>query len=91
MHLLWAMIVGAVAGSLAQLALPGRQPGGLFLTMLLGMAGAIVADFLGIAAHIYGPHARGPGLIASTFGAIVVLGAYRFIVGRRHISAPVRR
>jgi uncharacterized membrane protein YeaQ/YmgE (transglycosylase-associated protein family) len=64
MHLLWALIVGLIAGSLAKVAMPGRQPGGVVLTMLLGVAGAIVADFLGIAAHLYGPNARGPGIIA---------------------------
>jgi uncharacterized membrane protein YeaQ/YmgE (transglycosylase-associated protein family) len=90
MHLLWTLIVGLVAGSLAKLAIPGRQPGGVAVTMLLGIAGAIVADFLGIAAHLYGPGSR-PGIIASAFGAIIVLGVYRMIVRRRQISAPVRR
>ena len=91
MHLLWALIVGLIAGSLAKVAMPGRQPGGVALTILLGVAGAIVADFLGIAAHLYGPHARGPGIIASAFGAIIVLGAYRMVTRRRELSAPFRR
>jgi uncharacterized membrane protein YeaQ/YmgE (transglycosylase-associated protein family) len=90
MHVLWTLIVGLVAGGLAKLAMPGRQPGGVVVTMLLGLAGAIVADILGIAAHLYGPGSR-PGIIASAFGAIIVLGAYRMILRRREISAPVRR
>jgi uncharacterized membrane protein YeaQ/YmgE (transglycosylase-associated protein family) len=86
MHILGTLVVGLVAGTLAKLVMPGRQPGGVAVTILLGLAGAIVADFLGIAAHLYGPGSR-PGIIASAFGAIIVLGLYRFILRRREISA----
>jgi uncharacterized membrane protein YeaQ/YmgE (transglycosylase-associated protein family) len=89
MGVLWTLIVGLVAGALAKVAIPGRQPGGILVTMLLGVAGSIVADVLGIAAHLYGPGSR-PGIIASAFGAIIVLGVYRMIVRRRQISAPAR-
>jgi uncharacterized membrane protein YeaQ/YmgE (transglycosylase-associated protein family) len=90
MHVLWALIVGLIAGAMAKAAMPGQQYGGIGVTMLLGIAGALVADFLGIAAHLYGPGSR-PGIIASAIGAFIVLGVYRLIVGRRGISAPARR
>jgi uncharacterized membrane protein YeaQ/YmgE (transglycosylase-associated protein family) len=90
MHVLWALIVGLVAGALAKAVMPGHTPGGVFATMALGVVGSLVADFLGIAAHLYGPGSR-PGIIASAIGAFIVLGVYRLIVRRREISAPARR
>jgi uncharacterized membrane protein YeaQ/YmgE (transglycosylase-associated protein family) len=90
MHVLWALLVGLVAGALAKVAMPGHNPGGILATMVLGIAGSLVADFLGIATHLYGPGSR-PGIIASAIGAFVVLGVYRLIVGRRGIAAPARR
>jgi uncharacterized membrane protein YeaQ/YmgE (transglycosylase-associated protein family) len=90
MHVLWALIVGLVAGALAKAAMPGHNPGGVLATMVLGVAGSLVADFIGLAAHLYGPGSR-PGIIASAIGAFIVLAIYRVIVGRRHISAPARR
>jgi uncharacterized membrane protein YeaQ/YmgE (transglycosylase-associated protein family) len=90
MGFLWTLIVGLVAGALAKAVMPGRFPGGIVLTMLLGLVGALVADFVGIAAHLYGPGSR-PGIVASAFGAIIVLAVYRLFSRRRHISAPVGR
>jgi uncharacterized membrane protein YeaQ/YmgE (transglycosylase-associated protein family) len=86
MHLLWALIVGLIVGALAKALMPGPQPGGIFLTMLLGIGGAIVADLLGSALRIYRPGATGPGLIASVIGAVVLLAVYRAIVGHRPAS-----
>jgi uncharacterized membrane protein YeaQ/YmgE (transglycosylase-associated protein family) len=88
--MIWTLIVGLVAGALAKLVMPGRYSGGIVLTMLLGVAGSLVAEVLGIAAHLYGPGSR-PGIIASVFGAIIVLAVYRLIVRRREISAPAGR
>ena len=91
MHLLWALIVGLIVGALAKALMPGPQPGGIFLTMLLGIGGAIVADLLGSALRIYRPGATGPGIIASVIGAVLLLAVYRAIVGRRgHLDARVR-
>ena len=56
MHLIWALIVGLVVGAIAKLLMPGRDPGGIFITMLLGVAGSFVAGFLGRA---LGPLSRG--------------------------------
>jgi uncharacterized membrane protein YeaQ/YmgE (transglycosylase-associated protein family) len=93
MHILWALIVGLIVGALAKAIMPGKDPGGIFVTMLLGVGGSIVADLLGRALRIYRPGATGPGIIASVIGAVLLLAAYRAIIGRRghHIDAHAHR
>jgi len=83
MHLLWALIVGLVIGAIAKAIMPGKDPGGILVTMLLGVAGSMVASLLGGALGIYHPGARGPGIIASVIGSVILLAGYRAIVGRR--------
>ena len=83
MHLLWALIVGLIVGALAKAIMPGRDPGGIFATMLLGIGGAIVADLLGSALRIYRPGSTGPGLVASVIGAVILLAIYRLVVRHR--------
>jgi uncharacterized membrane protein YeaQ/YmgE (transglycosylase-associated protein family) len=83
MHLLWALIVGLVIGAIAKAIMPGKDPGGLFMTMLLGVAGSILASLLGGVLGIYRPGATGPGVIASIIGSVILLAGYRVIVGRR--------
>jgi uncharacterized membrane protein YeaQ/YmgE (transglycosylase-associated protein family) len=75
LELIWIIIIGAVVGALAKLLMPGRDPGGFFVTALLGMAGAVVATLLGRAIGLYGP-GQGAGIIASILGAIIVLFVY---------------
>jgi len=77
MHILITMICGLVIGALAKLVMPGRDPGGIFITMLLGIAGAFIAGVLG---HSLGWYTigEGPGLIASVAGSVILLGIYRF-------------
>jgi uncharacterized membrane protein YeaQ/YmgE (transglycosylase-associated protein family) len=84
MHLLWALIVGLIVGALAKAIMPGKDPGGIFVTMLLGIGGSIVADLLGSALRIYRPGATGPGIVASVIGAVIILAVYRAIVSHRH-------
>jgi uncharacterized membrane protein YeaQ/YmgE (transglycosylase-associated protein family) len=79
MHLLWALIVGLIVGALAKAIMPGKDPGGIFVTMLIGIGGAIVADLLGSALRIYRPGDTGPGLIASVIGAVLLLAVYRLV------------
>jgi uncharacterized membrane protein YeaQ/YmgE (transglycosylase-associated protein family) len=86
MGFLWMLIVGLLAGALAKLVIPGRQGGGIFVTMLLGVGGALLAGFLGRALGWYSSSDDGPGLIASTIGAIVVLLIYGAVTRRRGIS-----
>jgi uncharacterized membrane protein YeaQ/YmgE (transglycosylase-associated protein family) len=76
------IIIGALAGALAKLIMPGRDPGGCLVTILLGIAGAVVMGFIGRAIGWYGPD-DGAGFIAAVLGAIVILWAYRMIVARR--------
>jgi uncharacterized membrane protein YeaQ/YmgE (transglycosylase-associated protein family) len=83
MGLLWTLLIGLVVGALAKLIMPGRDPGGFIITMLLGVAGAFIAGYLGKALGYYSP-GHGPGLIASTLGAMALLLVYRLIARRRH-------
>lgn len=83
MGILWTLLIGLVAGALAKLIMPGKEPGGILITMLLGVAGAFVAGFLGRAFGWYTHVGDSPGLIASVIGALILLGVYRLIVGVR--------
>jgi len=85
MHIVWALIVGLVVGALAKLVMPGRDPGGIFVTMLLGIVGSILAGFLGRALGIYRAHDAGPGLVASVIGAVIILALYR-VARRRSVT-----
>lgn len=71
----WA-IFGVIVGAIAKLLMPGRDPGGLLVTMLLGIAGALVAGFLGRALGWYEP-GEAAGFIMATVGAILLLFVYR--------------
>ena len=82
MGLLWTLLIGLVVGALAKLVMPGRAPGGFIVTMLLGVAGAFLAGYIGKALGYYNP-GEGPGLIMSTLGAIALLAVYRLIARRR--------
>lgn len=71
----WA-IFGIIVGAIAKLLMPGRDPGGLLVTMLLGIAGAIVAGLIGRALGWYEP-GEAAGFIMATLGAILLLFVYR--------------
>jgi uncharacterized membrane protein YeaQ/YmgE (transglycosylase-associated protein family) len=83
MGILWALIVGLIVGALAKLFMPGKDPGGIIVTMLLGVAGSLVAGFVGRAFGWYQTGTTGPGIIASIIGAMLLLGIYRLVVRRR--------
>lgn len=83
MHIIWMIIIGAIAGALAKLIMPGKDPGGIIVTILLGIAGAIVAGFIGRAIGWYDEPGEGAGLIASVIGAIIILAGYRLVAGER--------
>ena len=76
------IVFGLIVGAIAKLLMPGRDPGGFIVTMLLGIAGALVGGFLGRAAGWYGPNDPA-GFLMSLFGAVVLLLLYRMIIGRR--------
>ena len=76
------IIFGLIAGAVAKLLMPGRDPGGWIVTILLGIAGSFVGGFL---ASMLGHNEQTAGWIGSIIGAIVLLFIYRLIVGRRAI------
>lgn len=82
MGILWTILIGLIAGALAKLIMPGKDPGGMLITILLGIGGALVANFLGQAVGWY-QGGRGAGLIGSTVGAVIILWIYRMIRGRK--------
>jgi uncharacterized membrane protein YeaQ/YmgE (transglycosylase-associated protein family) len=86
MHILVTLIVGLIVGALAKLIMPGKDPGGVIVTILLGIAGAFVAGLLGHALGWY-KVGDGPGIIASIIGAVILLAIYRAVVGRRTLAA----
>jgi uncharacterized membrane protein YeaQ/YmgE (transglycosylase-associated protein family) len=82
MHILWMLIIGLVAGGLAKLIMPGKDPGGVIVTMLIGVAGSLIAGFLGRSLGWY-ETGEGAGFIASVLGAVILLAGYRVVAGRR--------
>ena len=81
MHLVWTFLIGLVAGAVAKLLMPGRDPGGWIITALLGIAGAFVATFLGKALGWYEPGQQA-GFLGAVIGAFALLGIYRLVKGR---------
>jgi uncharacterized membrane protein YeaQ/YmgE (transglycosylase-associated protein family) len=84
MHLLITLIVGLIVGALAKLVMPGKDPGGIIITMVLGIAGAFIAGALGRSLGWY-QLGEGPGIIASVVGAVILLALYRMIARPRRI------
>jgi uncharacterized membrane protein YeaQ/YmgE (transglycosylase-associated protein family) len=82
MHWLWVIIIGLVVGALAKLIMPGKDPGGFIVTILLGIAGSLLATWLGHALGLYGA-GESAGFIMSIIGALILLGIYRLVIGRR--------
>jgi uncharacterized membrane protein YeaQ/YmgE (transglycosylase-associated protein family) len=90
MEILWMAIIGLVVGALAKFIMPGTDPGGIIVTALIGVAGALLAGFLGRAAGWY-TEGEPAGFIASVIGAVILLAIYRLIIGRRVTGAGVGR
>ena len=82
MGILTWILVGLVVGVIAKLLMPGRDPGGFIVTILLGIAGAMLAGFIGRALGWYN-EGEPAGWIFSIVGAIILLAIYRMMVGRR--------
>ena len=78
------ILFGLIVGAIAKLVMPGRDPGGIIVTMLLGIAGAVVAGFLGRALGWYGPN-DGAGYFMSFLGAVLLLWIYRMMVAKRTV------
>lgn len=86
MDFIWMILLGLVAGALAKLIMPGKDPGGCIVTILLGIAGSLVGGFLFNMLGI-GEGESMAGLIGSVIGALILLGAYRVFVGRKKPDA----
>lgn len=81
MEFLGWIFVGLIAGAIARFVMPGRDPGGCVVTMLLGIAGALLAAYVGRLLGIYRPDERA-SFVAAVLGAIAILAVYRWFVRR---------
>ena len=81
MYIIWMLVIGLIVGIVAKLLMPGRDSGGLIVTILLGIAGSLVAGFIGRSFGWYHESWSGPGFIASVGGAMLLLFLFR-LVGR---------
>jgi len=79
-HFLWMCLIGLLVGAIAKLVMPGRDPGGILITMLLGIAGSVVAGFLGRVLGLY-REGQTAGFLMSVLGAILLLVVYRMVRG----------
>jgi uncharacterized membrane protein YeaQ/YmgE (transglycosylase-associated protein family) len=84
MGILSWILFGLVVGVIAKLLMPGRDPGGFIVTILLGIAGALLGGFVGRAMGFYGEN-QGAGWIMSILGSIILLVVYRMVAGRRTV------
>ena len=82
------IVAGLIIGAIAKLVMPGRDPGGIIVTILLGVGGALLAGWVGQGLGWYAP-GEPAGYLLSIVGAIVILGIYRVMVGRRNALGPV--
>lgn len=85
MSILGWLLVGLVAGVLGKLIMPGKDPGGIIVTILLGIVGAFLGTFVGRALGLY-VEGETAGIFMSLLGAILVLAIYRMIIGRRRTT-----
>lgn len=79
--MIWTLIVGVIIGAIAKMLMPGKDPGGFIITMLLGVAGSMLAYFIGAQVGWY-QQGQPAGIIASVVGAIILLAIYRAFVNR---------
>ena len=82
MHWLWVILIGLVIGAVAKLLMPGKDPGGFIVTILLGIAGSLVATWLGRVLGLY-HEGQTAGFIMSVVGAVLLLAIYRVLANRR--------
>ena len=75
------IVFGLIVGVIAKFLMPGRDPGGIIVTMLIGIVGAIFGGYIGRALGMYGPN-QGAGIFMSIVGAVLLLAIYRLVAGR---------
>ena len=81
MHLLWTLLIGLIVGFVAKLLMPGRDPSGFFITIAIGIAGSLIATYLGRMLGLYAEGASA-GFIMSVIGAMILLFLYHTLFGR---------
>lgn len=79
------IVFGLIVGALAKLVMPGQDPGGIIVTILLGIVGAVLGGWIGQTMGFYGP-GEPAGWLMATLGAIIVLAVYRMATGTRRIA-----
>jgi uncharacterized membrane protein YeaQ/YmgE (transglycosylase-associated protein family) len=79
------IVFGLIVGIIAKLLMPGRDPGGFIITILLGIAGSLLGGFVGRALGLYGPN-QSAGFLMSVLGALLLLGIYHMLNRRRYVS-----
>jgi uncharacterized membrane protein YeaQ/YmgE (transglycosylase-associated protein family) len=82
MHWLWVIIIGLIVGAIAKLLMPGKDPGGFIITILLGIAGSVIATWIGHPVGLYS-EGQSAGFLMSIIGAIILLAIYRVTLGKR--------
>jgi uncharacterized membrane protein YeaQ/YmgE (transglycosylase-associated protein family) len=84
--MLWTIIIGLIVGIVAKMLMPGKDPGGFIVTTLLGIAGAVLAAWIGRSAGWYA-EGEPAGFLAAVLGAVLLLAIYRMAFQRRLSSA----
>ncbi len=85
MGILGWMLFGLIVGAVAKLVMPGRDPGGIIVTMLIGIVGALLGGWIGQAMGFYGP-GEPVGFFVATIGAILLLTLYRSAFRGKHVT-----
>lgn len=75
------VVFGLIVGALAKLVMPGKDPGGMIVTALIGIVGAVLGGFIGQALNLYGPD-EPAGFLMALLGAVLLLAGYRMVIGR---------
>jgi uncharacterized membrane protein YeaQ/YmgE (transglycosylase-associated protein family) len=78
LHLLWTALIGLVVGAIAKFIMPGKDPGGIWITMLIGIAGSFLGTWIGRLVGHYGEN-DSAGFLMSLVGALILLGIYHLI------------
>ncbi len=82
MGILWTILIGFIVGIVAKFLMPGRDPSGFIITVLIGIVGSVIATYLGRFLGFY-QVGESAGFIAAVLGAIILLFVYRAIAGKR--------
>ena len=82
MGIIWTIIIGFIVGLVAKFLMPGRDPGGFIVTVIIGIVGSVIATYLGRAMGMY-QVGESAGFIAAVLGAVILLFVYRMTIGRR--------